>query len=323
MLVGVLGLPGVAAADPMVRCVLADDRLAEASGLVADPAGGYEVVNDSGNPSTVYRLDDRCAVVGERAVPHRGRDVEDLARTLDGTLWLADVGDNGRRRDTVAVLRLDGSGAETVERLTYTDGPHDAESLLVPADGRPVVVTKDLSGRSGVYVADGSTLRQAGEVVVPGEAMTALGAGTFTGGALSADGRVVALRTYTDAWLYPAPRGTGTAEDVVAALRTAPVRVPLPAEAQGEALAFAPDGMLLATGETPAGEAPAPLHAIPGATALVDGAPTAATPSAGPAPASDRAGLPEPLASIGVVLAAAVAVAALLAVVVLVRRRRR
>ncbi|MHC1560218.1 hypothetical protein ACR9E3_14785 [Actinomycetospora sp. C-140] len=320
MLVGVLGLPAVAAADPAVRCTLDDERLAEASGLVADPAGGYEVVDDSGNPSTVYRLDDRCAVVGERAVPHRGRDVEDLARTPDGTLWLADVGDNGRRRDTVAVLRLDAAGAETVERLTYPDGPHDAESLLVPADARPVVVTKDLSGRSGVYVVDGSTLRKAGEVVVPGEAMTSLGAGTFTGGALSADGRVVALRTYTDAWLYPAPRGTATAEDVVAALGAAPVRVPLPGETQGEALAFAPDGTLLTTGETPAGEAPAPLHAIPGATALIGGAPT--SPSTAPAPTSERAGLPQPLASIGVVLAVAVAVVALLAVVALVRRRR-
>ena len=313
-----LGLlvPGTAWPDPTVRCSLDDERLAETSGLVADPDGGYEVVADSGNPSTVYRLDERCAVTGERDVPHRGRDVEDLARTPDGTLWLADTGDNGRRRDTIAVLRLDGSGAETVERLTYPDGPHDAESLLMPADGHAVIVTKDLGGRSGVYVADGPSLRRAGEVVVPGEAMTSLGAGAFTGGAISADGRVVALRTYTDAWLYPAPQGTATADDVVAALRAAPVRVPLPVESQGEALAFAPDGTLVATGETPAGEPPAPLHAIPGAAALVDGASRAA---ATPTPAPESAtGPPEPLTTIGVVVATAVAVGVLVGVAALV-----
>jgi hypothetical protein len=194
VLAGLL-VPGTAWADPAVRCTLDDPRLAETSGLVAGP-DGYDVVDDSGNPSTVYRLDGRCAVVGEREVPHPGRDVEDLARTPDGTLWLADTGDNDRRRATVAVLRLPpggGSRDEDVERYTYPDGPHDAESLLVAADGRPVVVTKDLGGRSGVYVGDAGVLRRAGEVVVPGEALTTFGSGTYTGGAISADGRVVAL----------------------------------------------------------------------------------------------------------------------------------
>lgn len=322
-------MPGVALAEPQVRCTLDDERLAEASGLVAEPVGTYAVVNDSGNASTVYVLDERCAVIGEREVPEQGRDVEDLARGADGTLWIADIGDNGRRRSSVAVLRLAPGGDETVTRFVYPDGAHDAESLLVPGDDRPVIVTKDLSGRSGVYVAetapDGSgdseeprPLRRAGEVVVPGEAITSVGSGTYTGGAISADGRVVALRTYTDAWLYPAPGGTATAEDVVTALSSPPVRVPLSGEVQGEALAFAPDGTLLATGETPSGERPAPLLAVPGATTLAtEGTP--ATSAGRPAP--ERAGLPEPLTTIGVVVAVALGVFALVAVVAVVRRR--
>jgi sugar lactone lactonase YvrE len=315
-------VPGVARADPQARCTLDDPRLAETSGLVVADDGAYEVVNDSGNPSTVYRLDASCAVVGEIEVPRQGRDVEDLARSADGTLWLADIGDNDRERATVAVLRVSPGGEETITRFTYPDGAHDAESLLMPGDDRPVIVTKDLSGRSGIYVADpgSSVLRRAGEVVVPGEAITSLGAGAYTGGAISADGRVVALRTYADAWLYPAPDGTATADDVVAALAGAPVRVPLPDEVQGEALAFAPDGTLLSTGETPREGPAAPLHAVPGATALV-GVPS--VPSEPPAvPPPDRAGLPEPLASIGVVLAVAAGVFALVAVVAVVRRRR-
>lgn len=322
-------MPGVALAEPQVRCTLDDERLAEASGLVAEPGGTYAVVNDSGNASTVYVLDDRCAVIGEREVPEQGRDVEDLARGADGTLWIADIGDNGRRRSSVAVLRLAPGGDETVSRFAYPDGAHDAESLLVPGDDRPVIVTKDLSGRSGVYVAEQAPggsgdsdeprpLRRAAEVVVPGEAITSVGSGTYTGGAISADGRVVALRTYTDAWLYRAPGGTATAEDVVTALASPPVRVPLSGEVQGEALAFAPDGTLLATGETPSGERPAPLLAVPNATTLATEAPAA---SAG-APAPERAGLPEPLTTIGVVVAVALGVFALVAVVAVVRRRR-
>ncbi|WP_433036954.1 hypothetical protein [Actinomycetospora sp. CA-053990] len=262
----------MALADPQVRCTLDDERLAETSGLVAEPGGTYEVVNDSGNASTVYVLDDRCAVIGEREVPEQGRDVEDLARGADGTLWIADIGDNGRRRSSVAVLRLAPGGDETVTRFTYPDGAHDAESLLVPGDDRPVIVTKDLSGRSGVYVAERAPgdseepqpLRRAGEVVVPGEAITSVGSGTYTGGAISADGRVVALRTYTDAWLYPAPGGTATAEDVVTALASPPVRVPLAGEVQGEALAFAPDGTLLATGRRRRASGRRPCSPCPG-----------------------------------------------------------
>ncbi|MDD7964187.1 hypothetical protein [Actinomycetospora lemnae] len=325
-------VPTVAWADPQVRCTLSDRRLAEASGLVAGPSGGYEVVNDSGNPSTVSVLDDDCAVVGETEVSAQGRDVEDLARGDDGTLWLADVGDNGRRRATVAMLRV-GPDGTTVTRLTYPDGAHDAESLLLPADDRPVIVTKDLGGRSGVYVAaepagGGGTgrLQRAGEVVVPGEAITTLGSGSYTGGAISADGRVVALRTYADAWLYPAPGGTATAEDVVAALRGTPVRVPLPGEVQGEAIAFAPDGTLLTTGETPSGQPAAPLHAVPDAVALVGDAPAPASGSgAAPASAEPRAAettVPEPLRSIGVVVAVALGAGLLVGVVTLVRRRQ-
>ena len=349
----VLAVPVPALADPQVRCILDDPRLAEVSGLVEGPEGP-QVVNDSGNPSTVFRLDDDCAPVGLRAVPIDGRDVEDLARSADGTLWLADIGDNGRSRVSIAVLRIAtcvpspaprprsapcGSGGEAVTRLAYPDGAHDAESLLVPADARPVVVTKDLGGRSGVYVADEPAgeepaltprpLRRAGEVVVPGEALTSFGSGSFTGGAISADGRVVALRTYTDAWLWAAPGGTATAEDVVAALRGVPVRVPLPGEVQGEALAFAPDGSLLSAGETPAGRESAALRVVPGAVGLVGGAASSASPAPvapAVAPAPDEtgsAGLPGPVLTLGAVLAGVVLVGALGALLALLRRRGR
>ncbi|PVZ14326.1 hypothetical protein [Actinomycetospora cinnamomea] len=331
-------LPTPASADPQVRCTLEDARLAEVSGLVEGPEGP-QVVNDSGNPSTVFRLDGACAVVGLRAVPVDGRDVEDLARRADGTLWIADIGDNGRRRSSVAVLRLDPDGGEVVTRLAYPDGGHDAESLLMPGDDRPVIVTKDLGGRSGIYVADDPVgeepaltprpLRRAGEVVVPGEALTDLGAGSYTGGAISSDGRVVALRTYADAWLYAAPHGTASAEDVVAALQGPPVRVPLPGEIQGEAIAFTPDGSLLSAGETPAAREPAALRVVPGAAGLVDSgapapspAPTAApmaVPMAVPTP--ERVGLPGPLLTLGAVLLAGAVGAAVVALMGRGRRR--
>ena len=66
-------------------------------------------------------------------------------------MWVADIGDNitsETHRTTIALWRIppDG-GAPVINRLTYPDGPHDAEALLFSGDGRPVVVTKEVAGR--------------------------------------------------------------------------------------------------------------------------------------------------------------------------------
>ncbi|XGU20039.1 hypothetical protein ACETU7_01750 [Rhodococcus sp. 3Y1] len=81
-----------------------------------------------------------------------------------------------------------------------------------------------------------------------------------TGGAVSKDGTVVALRTYTDAYLYAAPDG-----DVVKALNTNPIRVPLPDEPQGEAIAFDAAGDLISGSEAYRGPLP-PIRILRGAS---------------------------------------------------------
>jgi hypothetical protein len=119
--------------------------------------------------------------------------------------------------------------------LHYPDGAHDAETLLVdPRSGAIVIVTKEFSGRSGVYVTQGSstTLRRAGRLELgPG--------GLATGGDVSADGRVIAIRTYGTVFVWRRPAGVSLA----AALRRTPCASPTPLrEGQGEALALTRTG---------------------------------------------------------------------------------
>ncbi|OLF16880.1 esterase-like activity of phytase family protein [Actinophytocola xanthii] len=270
----VLPAPAAAAqpAAPTVACTLGDPRLSELSGLVADGERWY-AVNDGGTAATVQVLGRDCAVQREIVGTVDPYDVEDLAVAGDGTFWLADTGDNDQDRDTAALIALRPDGTSTLYRLTYPDGPQDTEALLLDAEGTPYLVTKAPTGTATVYrpaaelASPGPTpLERVGSVrIAPtqtpgGPVPGVVGSVTVTGGATSRDGQVIALRTYTDAYLW---RVEGT--DVMGALNGDAVRVPLPNEAQGEAIAFEPDGTLVSASEN-VGE---PVRLVAGAAELV------------------------------------------------------
>lgn len=306
----VLGGPVPASAAPAVEtlCTVKDSRLDELSGLVSDGEHLY-AMNDGGTKIQVFVLGRDCKVqkvVTDRTDPF---DPEDLARTADGTLWLSDTGDNNKARLTVALEELSPQGKVTMHRLTYPDGQHDTEALIMDKSGTPYLITKDILGEAKVYRPSGplaspgpTNLEKVGSLKISatdtaGGPVGSIGSVLVTGGASTADGSVVALRTYTDAYLYAVPDG-----DLLAALQRTPVRIPLPGEKQGEAIAFDPDGTLL-SGSEGTGQ---PLHMVRGAAALAasaspDGKTSTGTGAASGA-AGDGAGLPV-LPAAGITLA--------------------
>jgi hypothetical protein len=243
-------------AAPTTRCQLTDPRLPEVSGLV-EVGDRMLVHNDGGDALDVYVLDRSCAVVTVHSAPVDPYDPEDLALAVDGTVWLADTGDNTGIRETVALLALHPDGSSSVYRLSYPDGPRDVEALLLAPDGTPYLVTKEVLGASAVYrpvsalVEDGTVgLTEVGGVDLvltgtPGGPVGRAGQLMVTGGAVSPDERYVALRTYTDAYVWPLE-----GSDVAGALAGEPRRVALPTAAQGEAVSFTGDsGALVVAGE--------------------------------------------------------------------------
>ena len=263
------------------------------SGLVAEgprgaPPERYHAIVDGGGTARLFTLDPvTCAVTAVRDTTVPVTDVEDLGATPDGTVWLADTGDNGARRDAVRLVALPAAGPPRVHDLIYRDGPRDAEAVLVADDGVPLIVEKS-TGAAGVYrpsralddtgdaaAAGPVPLDRVAEVVLPYSATTggplgATGSRTVTGAAVGppgADGgRAAALRTYTDAWIFPLrdPAAPVTADALVAALREAPLPVPLPDEAQGEAVALDGRGTLHSASEA-RGLSPAGIRTVPGA----------------------------------------------------------
>jgi hypothetical protein len=240
-----------AAPAPALRCRVTDPRLTELSGLVVI-GERMLAMSDGGDHVAVYLLDQRCRIVEVHTAPVDPFDPEDLAVDAARTVWLADTGDNRRNRATVALIALHPDGSTAVYRMTYPDGPHDAEALLLAPDGTPYVVTKELLGVAGVYrplkaPVAGGTVRLSKVSTVrmhttgtPGGPVGTAGQLMITGGAISADGRRVALRTYTDAYVWPL-----AGSNVVAALASAPQRIPLPPSPQGEAISFSADSRAL------------------------------------------------------------------------------
>jgi len=278
----VTAAPGALAAPGRTTlCTITDPRIAESSGLAAAGSSLY-TVNDGGTRLRVFVLDRACRVRREILNPLDPYDVEDLARGLDGSLWLSDTGDNNGSRETVALERLTESGEATLYRFTYPDGAHDAEALLLEHSGLPYLVTKEPLS-AGVYTptrapsTDRSTpLRRVATLTfnptgTPGGPVGSASQIVVTGGAVSPDGSRLALRTYTDAYLWNVPDG-----DIGEAFASGPTRrIPLPATRQGEAITFSADGRALLTSTE---GVPAPVHSI------TVGAPARPSASATPKP---------------------------------------
>lgn len=244
-----------ASAKPGQRiCEVREPALKEASGL-AVTENGYAAVADGGESLRVYLLDGKCKVTSYIRTGRNPFDPEDLAVGADGTLWVGDIGDNKPERDSVALFKIRrGEQRADLYRMRYPDGVHDAEALLVPPQGNPVIVTKQVGG-AALYTpateldAERTVdLRKVGQITLTatgtsGGPLGSVGQTLITGGAVSPDGRKVVLRSYTDAYEWDV-----TGNDIGAAItKGKPRRTPLPDEPQGEAITYTRDGKAYVT----------------------------------------------------------------------------
>jgi len=258
-------------------CSLQDDRITEASGIVASQRcpGCFYVHNDSGGQPRVFLVDRTGQTrVAAQLVPAKALDYEDIALapgeepgTFD--VCAADIGDNLAQRPNVTIYRFrevscpEAAGqtvsAEPVSyEARYAEGPVNAEAFVVhPLTGDGYVFTKREDGQTTVYklaapwdAENENVLTRVVTLTLPPALPLAR---IVTGADLAPDGRRLVLRCYVDGWEWRLP-ADAPADAFDRLLATQPVRLLLAPERQGEAICYAADGQSVLT--VSEGEAP-------------------------------------------------------------------
>ena len=196
--------------------------------------------NDSGHETVLFALAADGSIRGRVRVPIRTADWEDISAAPcppNDCLYIADIGDNGLRRQRVQIYRVrepapgdSKTDAPEIFNASYVDGAHNAEAMFVVAADL-FIVTRDRIGTIYGSSLDGSrdlTFRPIGQ----------LGLAAVTDAETSRDGKFVVVRTSHEAVLY-------ITADLIQG-RTIPyLRIPIEGlrEAQGEGIAL--DGRML------------------------------------------------------------------------------
>ncbi|MGI9083782.1 MAG: hypothetical protein ACR2FE_00645 [Aeromicrobium sp.] len=308
----VVGHADAASPDPPVDSTVVsridDSRIGESSGLAVSTRHDDLVytINDSGNAAIVYAVRISTGkVVGTTRVRATWLDTEALA-LRDGTLWVADTGDNANSRVDAALYALDepGPGDRTAVPLrypvSYDRGPQNVEGIAVqPETGAILLLSKGPTG--GLVHRLPDTLRENAENVATATSMTT--PAFTTDASFTTDGRHVLVRNYPVAQVRDAETWELVRTDV------------LPDQQQGETIAIEPSGRSYLIGSE---GVRSPLIRV--AFDPDPASPSPSAPSGEPTVASQEAGedVRVPVLVIGLV-----AVLAVVGVIAVVRRRSR
>lgn len=249
--------------EPEAVGQVANGALDEISGLVASRS--YSSVlwahNDQGDSARIFALNTTGVDRGEFTVSGEiAEDWEDMAigpgPSAGDWLYVGDIGDNTLSRDQIAIVRFPepnpGSGGGVITdaeriRLSYPDGPRNAETLLLdPNSGDLYVLTRADSGPTEVFRVAAEALVD--DAVLEPVATLALGSAEFSGssvlrgGSVSPDGRRVWLRTDDSVFLL----ARAADEALHEALTGTSCVVPAPPDMNGEAIAADSEGYFAA-----------------------------------------------------------------------------
>lgn len=260
--------------EPKIIGTIASGDVNESSGLAASKCQPDVLWthNDSEAGPMIYAFDLKGTHLGAWKLPHAvNKDWEDMAafKDTDGKcyLYIGEIGNNQRTKGEFRIYRVrepvvssaTASSSKKKPITTneadwmkwrYADAQQDAETLLVhPNTGEIYMLTKSLTGASGVYKLDPdfeagktSTAKRIAEFSTAG-----IPNGFVTGGSISPDGKRVIVCDYFSGYELTLPDGVSDFDEI---WKQKPVAVDLGERKQGEAVSYSADGnSIFATSE--------------------------------------------------------------------------
>lgn len=243
-------------------CDLNNKEIDECSGLAASRRypGYLWVHNDSGDSARLFLINLAGQTVAQVNLEGaENKDWEDIAIVGTGKnawLYVGDIGDNNENRKHITIYRLREPTIDlrhppatitvSCERMkvTYPDGPHNAETLIAAPDGNLIIVTKTL-GESEIFRTPQLFKNDVKQQLVPvGKFQfghTGFLTRLATGGDFSPDGKRLVICTYTEAYEWTLPR----ANSWTTVWQTKPNVFTLPVMKQCEAICYSADGSRL------------------------------------------------------------------------------
>jgi dipeptidyl aminopeptidase/acylaminoacyl peptidase len=213
----------------------------EGSGIADSKAnpGFLWVEEDSGNPPQLYLISHDGTV--SKKIYIKGavnRDWEDMALVSD-ELYIADIGDNAQTsidyffyKFTEPTASADTVTDFTTIRFRYPDGSHDAEAFLVDPSTKDIYIITKRDSPSRIYKlafpynsVSYNAVEFVGALPYPG----------VVSAALSADGKEIIVKTYTNLYYYQRQTGESLASTIQKNFTILPYKI----EPQGEAVTFA------------------------------------------------------------------------------------
>jgi hypothetical protein len=239
-------------------------QLDEISGIAASSINKdiYYIHNDSGDTSRFFAIKPDGEVVstiyfnGDPTDPQGVTDCEDIAVGPGPTpgksyVYVGDIGDNYSRRNYLTIYRIEENKAWTTKsvcnekavalHLRYTDGPKDAETLMIDPIQRLIYIISKRRDTVGVYTTpliykpeDTLFLTRRCKLFFSGIKPFKW----ITAGDISKDGQQILVKSYVNVYYWKRENN----EPVWQTLQRKPKELPYKMERQGEAIGFTPDG---------------------------------------------------------------------------------
>lgn len=183
------------------------EAIREVSGMVRMPDGNLWLLNDSRNPSELFRFDPLSgALLETRKLPVPNRDWEDLTTDKSGNLYIGDFGNNKNARRNLCIFKYNpATGSLDSIRFRYPDQdawpPNDerawnfnCEAMVFFQDSLHLFSKNVFKGN---FVTKHYVLpAKPGEYIAGLRDSIVLKNRVITGAALSPDGRTLAITSY-------------------------------------------------------------------------------------------------------------------------------